>query len=208
MYKVFDKDRLISFSESSKKIKIKDNRLIIKVIDGKEAFQCYIVTRNCSCTNDISFFSDTMDDKTLFNEFRACFIEMPAAGGVVTNPNNKLLMIFRNGYWDLPKGKIEDGESIKDAAVREVEEECHISGLEITNKAYSTYHVYQLNGQEIFKETHWFPMKTKSSQQLKPQTEEGITQVGFFNQEEVKKHLDNTFPLIKMLVEYLTADKK
>ncbi|RYE20923.1 MAG: NUDIX domain-containing protein, partial [Sphingobacteriales bacterium] len=71
-----------------------------------------------------------------------------AAGGLVRNERKECLVIFRNGVWDLPKGKIEEGEKTRKAAVREVEEECGIKVKKAGRKICKTYHVYQMRNQE------------------------------------------------------------
>ena len=102
-------------------------------------------------------------------------------------------MILRNGKWDLPKGKIEKGESIKACAMREVEEESGVRGLQITQRLIDTYHTYQLNGEKILKHTYWFKMKTNFNGILNPQTEEAITQVCWVNEDEIINKLNNSF---------------
>tara|TARA_B110000008_G_scaffold212118_1_gene211052 strand:- start:2682 stop:3152 length:471 start_codon:yes stop_codon:yes gene_type:complete len=121
------------------------------------------------------------------------FTLIKAAGGLVYNYENQLLMIFRNGKWDLPKGKLEEGENIKECAIREVEEECGISGLSISRPLQDTYHVYELNAQKILKRTYWFEMKTDFKGNLTPQTEEGITKVCWVNKEDIAQKLENSF---------------
>ena len=79
-----------------------------------------------------------------------------AAGGIVYNNQDELLMIFRNGKWDLPKGKLEQGETKQQCAIREVEEECGVSGLNIINQVQNTYHTYFDNDASILKTTYWF----------------------------------------------------
>jgi 8-oxo-dGTP pyrophosphatase MutT (NUDIX family) len=46
-----------------------------------------------------------------------------AGGGIVVNEQNEVLLIYRRGKWDLPKGKLDDGETIEECALREVKEE-------------------------------------------------------------------------------------
>ena len=109
-------------------------------------------------------------------------------------------MIFRNGKWDLPKGKLEEDEDIKACAVREVEEECGISGLHITQKPIDTYHTYELDGEKILKHTFWFKMNTNFNGILKPQTKEGITEVCWVNKEDITKKLSNSYGNINQLL--------
>ena len=123
-----------------------------------------------------------------------------AAGGLVYNRENELLMIFRNGKWDLPKGKKEKAEEIENCAKREVEEECGISGLEIVEKFSETYHIYKHNGSKVLKRTYWFKMTTNFEGVLIPQTKEGITKVAWVKQQEIKEKLQNSYGNIKTLL--------
>ena len=125
-----------------------------------------------------------------------------AAGGVVYNSNNQVLMIFRNGKWDLPKGKLEIGETIQECALREVEEECGVSDLQIFEKLIRTYHVYDLDDSLILKRTHWFKMNTQFSNAPVPQIKEGITKVEWVSQKDLLKKLSNTYGSIKDLLGY------
>ena len=129
---------------------------------------------------------------------------MEAAGGLVFNKDGDILMIFRNGKWDLPKGKLETGESIEECAIREVEEECGISGLIIENKIKDTYHTYNLSGKEILKRTYWYKMRTNFDGELVPQIEEGITKVSWVEKgkisEKLKKSYGNISDVLKTLI--------
>jgi len=139
------------------------------------------------------------DKKTLWKTFKSHFKIEKAAGGLVKNKKGDTLFIYRFDKWDLPKGKIEKGESKKEAAIREVEEECGVNGLTIQKKLQKTYHIFQRNGQETLKITHWYAMATDFKGKLQPQLEEGITEVVFKNPSEVKEALENTYENIKLL---------
>lgn len=123
-----------------------------------------------------------------------------AAGGVVKNSEGKILLIFRNGKWDLPKGKIEKGETPQKAAVREVEEECGISGLKISRELPPSYHTYKDGDKLILKKTHWFEMTTSDNSKLVPQHEEGITRVEWKGAAGVKDAMQNTFLSVSEVV--------
>lgn len=123
-----------------------------------------------------------------------------AAGGVVYNDKDQVLMIFRNEKWDLPKGKLEDGENIQQCAIREVEEECGIGNLKITDRLPSTYHVYEMNNKSMLKHTYWFRMKTDFTSKLVPQIEEGITKVEWVSKKDMFKKIENTYASIKELL--------
>jgi|TARA_B110000967_G_scaffold94163_1_gene96780 8-oxo-dGTP pyrophosphatase MutT (NUDIX family) len=132
--------------------------------------------------------------------FCADYFLIEAAGGVVYNNKNQLLMIFRNNKWDLPKGKLEQNENIKECAIREVQEECGVSGLSIVNVLKDTYHTYEINGKKILKRTYWFAMRTDFKGILVPQTDEGITEVVWVDNEQIGKKLHNSFGNIKEII--------
>ena len=124
-----------------------------------------------------------------------------AAGGLVVNSEGKILFIYRRGFWDLPKGKIEKGEKKKVAAVREVEEECGINRPEIVEKITTTYHTYELKGRNILKPTYWYLMKYPGNEELVAQTEEDIAEAKWVAVDEIKEQLSNTYEAIKEVVE-------
>jgi len=134
-----------------------------------------------------------------WESFCATYKLIKAAGGLVYNDTNQLLMIFRDGKWDLPKGKLEVGENIKQCAIREVKEECGVSGLIITQQLQETYHTYEINGQKILKRTYWFEMQSSFKGNLVPQTKEGITAVVWVNEEGIAKKLEDSYGNIKEL---------
>tara|TARA_B100000795_G_C22406965_1_gene289322 strand:- start:65 stop:532 length:468 start_codon:yes stop_codon:yes gene_type:complete len=135
-----------------------------------------------------------------WKSFCADYSLIEAAGGLVYNSDNQLLMIFRNGKWDLPKGKLEIDENIKECAIREVEEECGISGLSIVNALKDTYHTYEINGKKILKRTFWFAMNSNYKGNLMPQTEEGITKVIWVDKQDIAEKLKNSFGNINELL--------
>ena len=108
-----------------------------------------------------------------------------AAGGVVYDSGNRVLIIKRLGKYDLPKGKVEKGESYKHAAIREIEEECGINRLEILRGIEPTYHTYTLRGELILKKTYWFELIHKGNEKPVPQTEEDITEAMWISKNEI-----------------------
>lgn len=144
----------------------------------------------------------TKDPKQFFQSMRKPFVFIKAAGGVVRNDENQFLFIFRNGKWDLPKGKLDIGEKTKIAAVREVEEECGIKVSQLGDRLCKTWHVYEERGNIIFKRTTWFTMKA-DRQELIPQLEEGITEARWLASGDFDYIKQNTFPLIKDVISLL-----
>ncbi len=124
-----------------------------------------------------------------------------AGGGLVKNKSGKWLFIFRNGKWDLPKGKMEDGESVQETSLREVKEETGLSGLYIGPQIGRTYHIYTENGKRFLKQTEWFEMIIKKDRKGRPQIKEGITEVRWFDNIEIDEILNNTYPSISEMIE-------
>ncbi len=123
-----------------------------------------------------------------------------AAGGLVSNEENKYLFIFRNGKWDLPKGKLDKGENSRVAAIREVQEECGISVDSSGDKICNTYHIYEMNGARVLKKTSWYWMRADHQENLIPQAEEGITDARWLAAGDFMLVRQNTYPLIQDLI--------
>jgi 8-oxo-dGTP pyrophosphatase MutT (NUDIX family) len=119
------------------------------------------------------------DPRATILQFMEDFTVIQAAGGLVFNKEDQLLTIKRNGLWDLPKGKIERHEDQMAAALREVMEETGINMINISDKIGETYHVYYEDDILLLKETHWYLMNSHGKGTLKPQVEEGISEVKF-----------------------------
>jgi 8-oxo-dGTP pyrophosphatase MutT (NUDIX family) len=120
-------------------------------------------------------------------------ILIKAGGGLVINEKCEVLFIFRRGKWDLPKGKLDPGESLESCALREVIEETGVGQLEIIRFLLVTEHEFVESGQVILKETHWWLMKTNGSQPLIPQTEEDITELKWIGPSDFKIVQQNTY---------------
>jgi 8-oxo-dGTP pyrophosphatase MutT (NUDIX family) len=126
-----------------------------------------------------------------------------AAGGLVQS-GSRFLFIKRNDVWDIPKGKLDPGESPEIAAVREIEEECGLIAPIITDQLLQTYHTYHHKGKDVLKLTHWYLLEEGSQKSnLKPQLEEGITEIIYLEPNEFSLVLENTYSSIKEVIEAL-----
>ena len=144
-----------------------------------------------------------------WNSFKKNFKIILAAGGVVFNTEKELLVIHRIGKWDLPKGKLEEGESISACAIREVEEECGVGDLEIIKELTSTFHCYKTRkGTWVLKRTYWYEMKTSYLDRLIPQLEEGIDAVEWADFERVSEIKKNTYNSIKEVINLINPKKR
>ncbi|MFQ3326361.1 MAG: 8-oxo-dGTP pyrophosphatase MutT (NUDIX family) [Salibacteraceae bacterium] len=151
-------------------------------------------TVRCSCDSPID----------VFNRFKCHFKLIEAAGGIVENERGDLLVIYRNGKWDLPKGKLEKSEKIKQCAIREVEEETAVSVSTCSEASFEiTYHVYYHKNSFVLKPTFWYKMTSKTNlQNLSPQTEEGIDKVEWIRKDKVLEVFkENSYRSIVALVE-------
>ena len=124
-----------------------------------------------------------------------------AGGGIVQNEEGKILFQYRRGKWDLPKGKLDDGETIEECAIREVEEETGLKNVQLNKLIGVTTHNYIAKGESIEKETHWFAMKVSGEQQLVPQLDEDILELRWVAKNELDNYLSDTFTNIIEIVE-------
>lgn len=126
---------------------------------------------------------------------------MQAAGGCVCDEAGRLLAMRRLDMWDLPKGKVDKGESIKEAALREVQEECGLQKVERGEHLIDTWHTYQRDGRDHLKCTAWYLMRSSSDERLVPQLEEGITALRWFTAEELPELLRGTYPSLHAVID-------
>jgi len=146
------------------------------------------------------------DEKEILKKLKEKISVAKAGGGLVYNKKGEVLFILRNGKWDLPKGGTEKGEEIEETALREVEEETGVSGLKLGQKLQKTYHIFKRNGNYKLKITHWYEMKTNYTGALHPQENEGIEKVAWFNPDEIKEALKNSYENIKLLFEEVVTE--
>lgn len=201
MYKVFINDKPLILSASPDfnfsngipevKVQVGDRKSI------KQAF-AELVDRNFNFSGAL-FYNDESADK-LLGDFISIFPLLEAAGGIVMNLKKERLFIYRFGKWDLPKGKIENGESIEEAALREVQEETGISRQDIITGLPSTFHMYLYKGKWILKQNHWFAMQYKGNEILIPQIEEGITRAEWKGSEKMDEVFSNTYSSLHELL--------
>ena len=124
------------------------------------------------------------------------FTIVKAAGGLIENEKNELLMIFRRGKWDLPKGKLDDGETLEQCAIREVKEETGLVKIKLLAPLLTTFHTYHEGSKFILKESSWYKMKADSQQILQPQTDEGILEIKWVTLAGAKKLFPGSFPSV------------
>lgn len=151
-----------------------------------------------------------MSDKPtdMLYRFLEDFQEVKAAGGLVVNASGEVLMMLRNDRWDLPKGKVEQGEFMRKAAKREVTEECGVKELEILSTIRPTFHIYDTAEGRMLKTTYWYLMRCDDPANIQPQAEEGITEVKWVPATDLRPYIKSTYQNIKIILALFASDRK
>lgn len=139
----------------------------------------------------VLYYSDV---EKLFEDFISLLKVMKASGGLV-EANDKYLIIFRRGFWDLPKGKTEKGETSEETAIREVKEETGVNEIEIIRFLIRTYHVFRSpnKGVRCLKVSDWYLMRTSHATTLIPQAEEDIEKAIWADRNELNNYSDRMY---------------
>ena len=140
--------------------------------------------------------AQVIDAGGAWDAFRSNYKFVLAAGGAVTDEHGRLLVIRRLGKWDLPKGKVDEGEAIDVAAMREVNEECGLKELRILKSMPSTWHTYERKGKQYIKRTDWFLMLSSSKEVLVPQLDEDIVEVKWVGRDGLDDIKADTYPAL------------
>ncbi len=197
MYKVF---------VNEKKLLISKNQENLEKSISFESFTTLEIALDLlenTSTSELNVYGENIDE--IWKEFKKLFRIIEAAGGLISKPNGDILFIKRLGKWDLPKGKMEKGESREESAVREIEEETGLREVELKDFINTTYHIYtERNGDKVLKYTHWFEMFFDGKDTSKPQIEEGITEVAWKNRNQIENEVfPNTFKNIQLIINEL-----
>lgn len=136
------------------------------------------------------------DVEAAWDSFRADHVSVEAAGGAVTDERGRLLAIHRLGRWDLPKGKVDPGEELPAAAVREVREECGLSEVSIVRPLCESWHTYERDGRQHLKRTSWFLMRASSADRLVAQAEEDIREVCWMDRDGLERMRAHTYATV------------
>ncbi len=189
-FNVYFEDKIITFTEHYPAQAETGTEILC--CDASDMTKVLQILGNCKNLHIIS-----SDPAAAYRMFCALFTGAEAAGGVVENDRGEILMIFRNGRWDLPKGHCEAGETLEMCALREVEEECGIAGVEQGGYLCRTQHIYMLRGGWILKNCHWWRMRYDGDGDLLPQHEEGIVDARWMGGEALSEAVGTSFASIK-----------
>ena len=202
-YRIFLSDSM----EDCNVFNVKGNKALSLVYKSpKKVLRLFNKKENLFAENIILYHQDF---NYLKETFLSSFIKIIAAGGLVINEYDEILFIYRNGKWDLPKGKLEENELLDIAAIREVEEETGIVVKKIIQPLKITYHTYKNQIGTVLKENHWYLMYADKDNKFVPQELEGITHVEWIKIEELDQVLANSYNSIQMVItKYLKLLKK
>lgn len=211
MYKVFFNASSFTLC-SQNEISLKSNKdQFIEIQQASELEVCVAEFEKSDDAIELHFVCPNVEE--VWREFMSHYLVIQAAGGVVENALGEILVIRRMGKWDLPKGKVEQNETVSEAAIREVEEECGISGVEISGLIGSSWHMYRspyhAPGKNlVLKETCWFSMAYRGVKSPQPQIEEDIEEVRWMKRSDLDVFFNNTYPnLISLMSFYLDRSK-
>ncbi len=200
-YTIFNKNNEILLVKNSFE---QDLPVLTKIINCNSAdlqtkdFSCFF---NDQDHQSVCLVCQDIQVDELFSKITSQVKYVEAAGGIVENENHEILFIFRNGFWDLPKGHREKGEELSFTAKREVLEECGMRHLNVKEYLSSSFHSYTINGKREIKQTYWYKMFCPKDDTLTPQTSEGITLLKWVKKQEIDNVLIQTYPSIQHLFE-------
>ena len=177
--------------------KLIDDVLIIDASPDKVDELLRLMTDN-KFKNVDSITIASSHQKSLIKFLKSKFKVVEAAGGVV-DKDGKTLLIYRQGRWDLPKGKLEKKEKKSDCAVREVEEETGVK-VRLGTKITASWHTYIRNKKYVLKKTHWYTMECIDDSGMKPQVEEGIKDARWVNLTELRSALYDSYRSIRNVI--------
>ncbi|GAB3884082.1 NUDIX hydrolase [Spirosoma agri] len=163
-----------------------------------------VLLQKTSTTPLLSITLGCIDKSACEDAIKKPFKIIKAAGGVVFK-GNKMLLMFRRGVWDLPKGKLDDGESSRQGAAREVEEETGVRPS-VGERICTTWHTYALNGNRILKRTKWYRMGVVDDRRMAPQADEGIEKLAWLDPKQTKLALTNSFSSIRYVIDSVNQE--
>ena len=197
MYQVFINQSSITFQHFDSLSDRLKNYLYINYSDLSELEEAVDLLKNSKNAQHLVFLMKEVEFQ--WELFKRQFEIVEASGGIVFNPLNEMLFIYRLGKWDLPKGKVEKKESLEEGAIREVEEETGVKNLSIESYLGHTYHIFSWKSDMRIKLTHWYIMKTDYDGELQPQAKEGIDKAVWLNKDMVSLALEKSYANIRQL---------
>ncbi len=185
-YKIYINDKVLHLVKKEHFANLQMSAKCLKVPysgSKKSLFQYLDTLEKSSRFDEIALQTDDLD--TLYQDFKSLFKWVPAAGGIIRRKDGRILMIFRRNVWDLPKGKLDDNEKPRAAAIRECEEETGLQNLKMISKLKNTFHIYRDNeNKRVLKKTSWYILHAPMPDQIKVQIEEQIERADWMSKND------------------------
>lgn len=203
-YTAWVRGKPVEFSTTAPETNVRDGWLMVNLRDAQAMGMALDALRRPEVQGLLLWSSSGLDPWDLF---RARHRIVAAAGGAVEDELGRLLVMRRRGHWDLPKGKLDEGEDSAAAALREVREECGLRRLRIIGPLPETWHTYEAKGIDWLKRTDWFRMRGSSGERLVPQYEEDIDQVRWAARDELPGIIAGSYPSLRIVFDaWLKSD--
>lgn len=207
MYKIYINENLLVISDREEHLSlcVEGEKKVVPFFLGAKSLLNFI--DKLEKTGDKTTLVLTNDDpKQVFKKFKSLYKRIEAAGGIVQNKEGNVLLIYRLGWWDLPKGKMEFGEKRREAALREVKEETGLDCL-IEQKAGVTWHTYiNPKGRRVLKRTHWYRMVDKATSDVSLQVEEHIVDSTWMTLQELQRSKGKCYRSIASLLDEIFSE--
>lgn len=187
-----------NLEEATQQVDVDPHCLLLHELTEETLALCRQLTQTPGAGSCIFYHPDIEE---LTNHLFKDAIHITAGGGLVFNEANELLLIYRRNKWDLPKGKLDLGETVEACALREVSEETGLTDLSIRKQFFSSLYCYSENDQLVLKRVEWFVMRAAGQQALTPQVAEEITDIRWVSLAAIQPYMENTYETIKELVQ-------
>lgn len=197
--KIFSGEKAIVITDETAKPDAKANKNVI-TYGLNETVNAIALIENLKAADKTGAVIISDNIQKTKQDFFAQFEVIQAAGGIVQNETKDILFIFRRGKWDLPKGKLDRGETIEECAAREIEEETGVSGLTLKKKVGETFHCYREKEIDILKISHWYYFTCTGRAATTPQAAEQITEVKWIATRDIKEPMKNSYASIKEIL--------
>jgi ADP-ribose pyrophosphatase YjhB (NUDIX family) len=203
MYKVFVENRLVIFTQKS------ENYPHSLIVEASKVQDINAIVRKSTSiiTHSLPLVIQCNDLETDFARIFQCHEQAIAAGGIVSN-GHEILMIRKNGFWDLPKGFVDQGEHIEQGAYREISEECGISGHVMDHKLMESMHTYEYERQLVLKKSHWFLFHYSGTKETFPQRDEGILEANWIAEKDIDALFEECYGSIRDVLECYRSNVK
>ncbi len=119
-------------------------------------------------------------------------------------------MLDDYGVWTFPKGQVEEGEALEQAALREVGEEVGLTAVQVEAEVGITRHRFSRGVDICNKTVHWFLMEAPPDAEVTPVRAERVRDAGWFAAQQAISMIGyrNLRPLLRRALRLLRASNE